>query len=607
MEPNHIQDVEDDLWTPYPRQRRSPSHSRSRSRSRSRSISGGSRSGSRSDSRSRSPVHGIRGDGSRRRGRGGSGGGHTLRRTNRILVRDMLDVNEPYRDQPGKEDLEAFFSEFGKVSYLRIPFDRQTRKVRGYVFVEFAEWGDAQKCFRALNEENPVAIFRGRRLHAEWSYGKPNRFKPQREDPEYQEFIERKEFARSMRRSAANELILAAQWGAGGGGDGSVRNTAPPATLEACGYDETSGWYYDPKTFYYIVNLEEGTFYDGSTRTYLRYHAEQRAYVAYDPSKDQETEQQETKQEEKKANVEEVGPANAQAATNQEQTPLGGETKASVSTMAFKRPRNALSGPRQGKVSKVSADLQRWNQRQMELRQEDSDEEPLRNLLSTSEAPRVAPLASKSDPVLSHGDNASDVTEQIRAASENDLLVPPTETTTESKREQEEKEVVSYLDVAALDQSKERPSAQVEASTGAQNEPSPGNICFLCRRKFKSNELLLRHVELSDLHKKNLEISRNAGDRQYRDRAAERRETYGVDEEAMEELHRQKEKKRDMKAKRSGKAQEPIVAEVKEDPLGSSNMGNKLLRAMGWKQGQGLGKCDSFRCSLKALLSYVLV
>ncbi|KAG7215061.1 hypothetical protein INR49_022819, partial [Caranx melampygus] len=65
-------------------------------------------------------------------------------------------------------------------------------------------------------------------------------------------------------------------------------------------------------------------------------------------------------------------------------------------------------------------------------------------------------------------------------------------------------------------------------------------VCLLCRRQFPTREALLRHQQLSDLHKQNLEILegrdcqrpswRSWRGGRPRDRAAERREKYGVPE-----------------------------------------------------------------------------
>lgn len=61
--------------------------------------------------------------------------------------------------------------------------------------------------------------------------------------------------------------------------------------------------------------------------------------------------------------------------------------------------------------------------------------------------------------------------------------------------------------------------------------------CLLCKRQFVTKEALMRHQQLSDLHKQNLETwftSRgldNSSQRMYRDRAKERREKFGIPDE----------------------------------------------------------------------------
>ncbi|KAH0629978.1 hypothetical protein JD844_012491 [Phrynosoma platyrhinos] len=68
--------------------------------------------------------------------------------------------------------------------------------------------------------------------------------------------------------------------------------------------------------------------------------------------------------------------------------------------------------------------------------------------------------------------------------------------------------------------------------------------CLLCRRQFPNKEALVRHQQLSDLHKQNMDIywssrlseqelkalEMREREMKYRDRAAERREKYGIPE-----------------------------------------------------------------------------
>uniref|UniRef100_A0A8C4I9S2 RNA binding motif protein 5 n=1 Tax=Dicentrarchus labrax TaxID=13489 RepID=A0A8C4I9S2_DICLA len=117
--------------------------------------------------------------------------------------------------------------------------------------------------------------------------------------------------------------------------------------------------------------------------------------------------------------------------------------------------------------------------------------------------------------------------------------------------------------------------------------------CLLCRRQFPNKESLVRHQQLSDLHKKNLEVLRRSKmteaeleelerketEMKYRDRAAERREKYGIPEPPAP-----KKKKFSQPA--------PVInyEQPTKDGLNSDNIGNKMLQAMGWKEGKGLGR-----------------
>uniref|UniRef100_A0A8C5WZJ7 RNA binding motif protein 10 n=1 Tax=Laticauda laticaudata TaxID=8630 RepID=A0A8C5WZJ7_LATLA len=118
--------------------------------------------------------------------------------------------------------------------------------------------------------------------------------------------------------------------------------------------------------------------------------------------------------------------------------------------------------------------------------------------------------------------------------------------------------------------------------------------CLLCRRQFPSKEALIRHQQLSGLHKQNLEIHRRAHlseqelealekndmEMKYRDRAAERREKYGVPEPPEPK-------------KRKYSAVTPATVDFEQptrDGLGSDNIGSRMLQAMGWKEGSGLGR-----------------
>ncbi|KAI6176373.1 hypothetical protein M3Y97_00791000 [Aphelenchoides bicaudatus] len=105
--------------------------------------------------------------------------------------------------------------------------------------------------------------------------------------------------------------------------------------------------------------------------------------------------------------------------------------------------------------------------------------------------------------------------------------------------------------------------------------------CLLCQRAFKSAEVLEKHCNKSDLHKSNVaakmaELGKfpatQSTSSSYRDRAAERRGKFGLDPGFIE------------------RNDAPVESDSREQqPLDESNIGNRMLKNMGWV-GQGLGK-----------------
>ncbi|XP_031336964.1 RNA-binding protein 5-B isoform X1 [Photinus pyralis] len=124
-------------------------------------------------------------------------------------------------------------------------------------------------------------------------------------------------------------------------------------------------------------------------------------------------------------------------------------------------------------------------------------------------------------------------------------------------------------------------------------------ICNLCKRQLTSVEALTKHAKLSDLHKKNLELRKCSTKKVdsehskivYRDRAKERRMKYGdTDEPQPSKLKEKYLKAREL-------VDLPVTSSVAE-PIGSENVGNRLLQKMGWTEGQGLGKANQGRTTI---------
>ncbi len=115
-------------------------------------------------------------------------------------------------------------------------------------------------------------------------------------------------------------------------------------------------------------------------------------------------------------------------------------------------------------------------------------------------------------------------------------------------------------------------------------------ICYVCRRQFNSQEILERHEKESKLHQENLLKQKDAQQQlqapTYRDRASERRALHG-DSIPIDNKDRYK----DDNKPRSGSLDiNPIVNTSAPLFNDESNIGNKLIRKLGWNEGMGLGK-----------------
>ncbi|CAG9759636.1 unnamed protein product [Ceutorhynchus assimilis] len=122
-------------------------------------------------------------------------------------------------------------------------------------------------------------------------------------------------------------------------------------------------------------------------------------------------------------------------------------------------------------------------------------------------------------------------------------------------------------------------------------------ICNLCKRQLGSLEALQKHSKLSPLHKQNLEARQSKKAEQiaakivYRDRAKERRMKFGDPDEPQPSKLKEKYLK-------SLDSEVPTLAASVMEPIGSENVGNKLLQKMGWTEGQGLGKSNQGRTTI---------
>ncbi|XP_029947556.1 RNA-binding protein 5 [Salarias fasciatus] len=315
-------------------------------------------------------------------------------------------------------------------------------------------------------------------------------------------------------------------------------------------YDESSGYYYDPQT---------GLYYDPSTHYY--YNSQTQQYLYWDS--------------EKQTYV--PAPASATAGQN-ENTATG---SAAPGSKEAKEGKEKKDKPKSKTAQQIAKDMERWAK---------SLNKQKENFKSSFQ-----PISQEERKEAAAADAGYTLFEKKQAGL--DRLMP------EMLRGPEEEAPAASVStskcalVAAYsgDSDPEEAAAELESGDGIQDKLTDWKklACLLCRRQFPNKESLIRHQQLSDLHKKNLEVLRRSKmteaeleelerketEMKYRDRAAERREKYGIPEPPAPK-----------KKKFNQPAQVINYEQPTKDGLNSDNIGNKMLQAMGWKEGKGLGR-----------------
>ncbi len=150
------------------------------------------------------------------------------------------------------------------------------------------------------------------------------------------------------------------------------------------------------------------------------------------------------------------------------------------------------------------------------------------------------------------------------------------------------------------------PEAQTQAEAEFEFSDTLALTCLLCARQFKSLDQLKRHNKESDLHKKNYkdanlrEVAREKAKAarakaeqqqqqqqpKYRDRASERRVMHNQPDVPRPTPTELPPNKRKSDGPPAPSPPPPPPLNLGQD---ENNIGNKLLKMMGWKEGQGLG------------------
>ncbi|XP_077185502.1 RNA-binding protein 10 isoform X3 [Paroedura picta] len=307
-------------------------------------------------------------------------------------------------------------------------------------------------------------------------------------------------------------------------------------------YDETSGYYYDPLTgLYYDPNSQY--YYNAQTQQYLYWDGERRTYV----------------------------PASDQSSDGHKDGGGSGGGKEGKEKKEKHKTKTA---------QQIAKDMERWA-RSLNKQKENfknsfqpisSVREDERRESATADAGYA--ILEKKGALAERQHGGMDLSK----LAGDDRLSPPRGL------------VAAYSGESDSEEEAEKAADREEKLTDWHKL-----ACLLCRRQFPSKEALIRHQQLSGLHKQNLEIHRRAHlseqelealekndieQMKYRDRAAERREKYGVPEPPEPK-------------KRKYSAVTPATVDFEQptrDGLGSDNIGSRMLQAMGWKEGSGLGR-----------------
>uniref|UniRef100_A0AAV2M7V0 RNA-binding protein 5 n=1 Tax=Knipowitschia caucasica TaxID=637954 RepID=A0AAV2M7V0_KNICA len=323
----------------------------------------------------------------------------------------------------------------------------------------------------------------------------------------------------------------------------ATQMTTVPDT-SAYQYEESSGYYYDPQTgLYYDPNTQY--YYNSQTQQYLYWDNEKQSYV----------------------------PADCNAELN------ANASESSSANKELKEAKEKKDKPKSKTAQQIAKDMERWAK---------SLNKQKENFKSSFQ-----PISQEERREAAAADAGFTLFEKKQGGG-LDRLMPDEEEAPMASTNSSKGLVAAY---SGDSDPEEAGAVAADSEAGeAQDKLTDWKkmACLLCRRQFPNKEGLLRHQQLSDLHKKNLEVlqrsklsdaeleelERRESEMKYRDRAAERREKYGIPEPPAPK-----------KKKFSQPAAPPINYEQPtKDGLNSDNIGNKMLQAMGWKEGKGLGR-----------------
>ncbi|TSM36137.1 RNA-binding protein 5 [Bagarius yarrelli] len=280
--------------------------------------------------------------------------------------------------------------------------------------------------------------------------------------------------------------------------------------LSAFLYDATSGFYYDPQTtLYYDPNSRY--FYNAQTQQYLYWDSSSKVYIPV------EGESLGTDAQNRNVSVEAAEPvATEELKTSSDGTP---DRKEEEEAMSRSERKEKDDKPKSLAAFKIMKDMERWAK--IQNRQKDSVRSPSPVLKSGADDKKSSKAADAAFAIFERKTTGGD-----------DLfkkpLAPPRKEEKGSKKPMGSLGLLAADYAAGSDEEEEEKHDKHEASAAAfaasgppakpaksQTEPQEKEdkltdwkkmACLLCRRQFPTKDALIRHQQLSDLHKQNMEI-----------------------------------------------------------------------------------------------------
>lgn len=281
--------------------------------------------------------------------------------------------------------------------------------------------------------------------------------------------------------------------------------------LSAFLYDATSGFYYDPQTtLYYDPNSRY--FYNAQTQQYLYWDSTSKTYI---PVEGSAVEPQEPSVE--AAALVQTAAEFLPAATSM---PVVEEIKVvpegvserredeEAATRTEKKEKEKEEKPRSLAAFKIMKDMERWAK--IQNRQKETVRAPSPVLKSGADDKKTSKAADAAFAIFERkGTGAEDLFKKP--------LAPPKKDEKGSKRPMGSLGMLAADYGAGSDEEEEdkheKHEAPQPAKSQSQSEDKEDRLtdwkkmaCLLCRRQFPNKDALIRHQQLSDLHKQNMEI-----------------------------------------------------------------------------------------------------